>query len=63
MRKQKALPSIHFDRSFKKVVFACDAGMGSSAMGAQTLSKKLKASGLNVTVPHYALNEVPLDTQ
>ncbi|WP_276932892.1 PTS mannitol-specific transporter subunit IIBC [Dubosiella newyorkensis] len=47
----------------QKVVFACDAGMGSSAMGAATLSKKLKASGLNVTVPHYALNEVPLDTQ
>ena len=46
-----------------KIVFACDAGMGSSAMGAATLSKKLKASGLNVTVPHYALNEVPLDTQ
>lgn len=47
----------------QKVVFACDAGMGSSAMGAATLSKKLKASGLDVTVPHYALNEVPLDTQ
>jgi len=26
----------------KKIVFACDAGMGSSAMGATTLNKKLK---------------------
>lgn len=46
-----------------KVVFACDAGMGSSAMGAASLSKKMKAAGMDVTVPHYALNEVPLDTQ
>ena len=37
--------------------------MGSSAMGAASLSKKMKAAGMDVTVPHYALNEVPLDTQ
>lgn len=47
----------------EKIAFCCDAGMGSSAMGAASLSKKLKAAGLNVTIPHYALNEVPLDTQ
>ena len=29
-----------------KIVFACDAGMGSSAMGANRLKKKLKAAGL-----------------
>ncbi len=46
-----------------KVVFACDAGMGSSAMGAASLSRKLKSAGHDVNVPHYALNEVPLDTQ
>ena len=46
-----------------KIVFACDAGMGSSAMGAANLTKKLKAAGIDITVPHSALNEVPLDTQ
>ena len=33
-----------------KIVFACDAGMGSSAMGATTLTKKLNAAGMQVTV-------------
>lgn len=50
---------IHLD----KIAFCCDAGMGSSAMGAASLSKKLKAAGVNVSIPHYALNEVPLDTE
>lgn len=46
-----------------KVVFACDAGMGSSAMGATTLTKKLKAAGLDIQVAHFAIDDVPQDTQ
>lgn len=46
-----------------KIVFACDAGMGSSAMGATTLTKKLNAAGMKVTVEHLALDDVPKDTQ
>lgn len=49
--------------SVSKIVFACDAGMGSSAMGATTLTKKLNAAGMHVTVEHYALDDVPKDTQ
>lgn len=49
--------------SVTKIVFACDAGMGSSAMGATTLSKKLKANGMDIDVKHYAINDVPLDTE
>ena len=45
------------------IVFACDAGMGSSAMGATTLTKKLNAAGMKVTVEHFALDDVPKDTQ
>ena len=45
------------------VVFACDAGMGSSAMGATTLTKKLKANGINVDVKHFAIDDVPMDTE
>lgn len=44
------------------IVFACDAGMGSSAMGATTLTKKLKAAGMDIHVEHFALDDVPLDT-
>ena len=46
-----------------KIVFACDAGMGSSAMGATTLTKKLNAAGMKGTVEHFALDDVPKDTQ
>jgi PTS system mannitol-specific IIC component len=46
----------------KKIVFACDAGMGSSAMGATKLRKKLQAAGLtDITVAHSPVSEVPAD--
>lgn len=43
------------------IVFACDAGMGSSAMGATALTKKLKNAGLDIAVEHYALDDIPND--
>ncbi|MFI3166920.1 MAG: PTS mannitol transporter subunit IICB [Bacillota bacterium] len=46
----------------KKIVFACDAGMGSSAMGATTLRKMFKDNGIDVKVPHFAIDSIPLDT-
>lgn len=49
--------------SIKKICFACDAGMGSSAMGATTLSKKLKAAGLDIKVVHTAIEDVPNDAE
>ena len=46
----------------RKIVFACDAGMGSSAMGATKLRKKLQAAGLlEITVIHSPVSEVPAD--
>ena len=50
-------------KKLRKIVFACDAGMGSSAMGATILTKKLKAAGIDVDVPHYAINDIPADTE
>ncbi|WP_379145296.1 PTS mannitol transporter subunit IICB [Paenibacillus sp. sgz500992] len=44
-----------------KIVFACDAGMGSSAMGASVLRKKLQAAGVNITVVNSAVSEIPAD--
>jgi PTS system mannitol-specific IIC component len=44
-----------------KIVFACDAGMGSSAMGASVLRKKLQAAGVNLTVVNSAVSEIPAD--
>jgi len=47
-----------------KIVFACDAGMGSSAMGATVLKKKLAAAGLgHIEVIHASVSEIPKDAQ
>jgi PTS system mannitol-specific IIC component len=44
----------------KHVVFACDAGMGSSAMGATTFKKKLKKAGRDdISVVHSAIEKIP----
>ncbi len=47
----------------KAVYVACDAGMGSSAMGAGLLRKKVDAAGLDITVTNYAINALPADSQ
>jgi len=46
----------------KKIVFACDAGMGSSALGATKLRKKLKEAGItDINVVHLPVSELPQD--
>lgn len=44
-----------------KIVFACDAGMGSSAMGASILRNKMKKADLEITVINTAINNLPAD--
>ncbi|MBC5638611.1 PTS mannitol transporter subunit IICBA [Ornithinibacillus sp. BX22] len=46
-----------------KIVFACDAGMGSSAMGASLLRKKVKEANLDVTVTNSAISNLTNDAQ
>ena len=44
------------DQPIRTIVFACDAGMGSSAMGATVVRNKLKKAGLaDVTVTNLAI--------
>jgi PTS system mannitol-specific IIC component len=44
------------DREISNIVFACDAGMGSSAMGASVLRNKIKKAGVeDVTVVNKAI--------
>jgi len=47
--------------NIQKIVFACDAGMGSSAMGASILRNKVKKAGLNIEVTNTAINNLPDD--
>ena len=44
-----------------KVVFACDAGMGSSTMGASVFRKKVQKAGLDVEVVNTSLEKIPAD--
>ncbi|MEV6600194.1 PTS lactose transporter subunit IIB [Actinoplanes sp. NPDC051346] len=46
-------------RSVRKLVVACDAGMGSSVMLAAQLRRELRA--LPVTVEHHAVAAIPAD--
>ncbi|WP_313716545.1 PTS mannitol transporter subunit IICB [Arsenicicoccus bolidensis] len=50
------------DRQIRTVVYACDAGMGSSAMGASVLRKRVEKAGLSVAVSHAAIEKVPPGT-
>lgn len=51
-------------QKIRKIAFACDAGMGSSAMGASVLKKKLAAVGLNdIEVIHTPVSSIPADVQ
>ena len=47
------------DKEIRSIVFACDAGMGSSAMGASVLRKKIQAAGHGeVTVVNKAISNL-----
>ncbi|OLQ91289.1 PTS mannitol transporter subunit IICBA [Vibrio panuliri] len=43
----------------QSIIVACDAGMGSSAMGASMLRKKVQDAGLNIHVTNLAINNLP----
>lgn len=45
----------------KKIVFACDAGMGSSAMGATKFRNRIKAERPDVTVINTSVDNIPAD--
>lgn len=52
----------HDFSNVQKVIFACDAGMGSSAMGAGMLRNKFKKADLSdIEVTNTAINQLPDD--
>ena len=50
-----SIPAAHVDQ----IIFACEAGMGSSLMGVSALKKKLKQANVNVQVVHKPVRSVP----
>lgn len=50
------------NKTVQRILVACDSGMGSSAMGASVLRKRLKAEGLDyITVVNDSANRVGRD--
>ncbi|MGL5617178.1 MAG: PTS mannitol transporter subunit IIBC, partial [Sarcina sp.] len=50
-------------KKVSKIIVACDAGMGSSAMGATTLRNKIKKAGLSIEVVHCPVDDIPTDAE
>ena len=48
-------------KDIRKVVIACDAGMGSSVMVASQMRQRLKQ--YDVAVEHVPVNDIPADAQ
>ncbi|WP_372631845.1 PTS transporter subunit EIIC [Cohnella sp.] len=51
------------DENGYTVCFACDAGMGSSAMGAAILRKRLRTARMEATVVHSSIDQIPPDAR
>ncbi|PRO66409.1 PTS mannitol transporter subunit IICB [Alkalicoccus urumqiensis] len=50
-------------KEVSKISFACDAGAGSSALGATTFRKKLSKQNIDgIEVKHYRIEDVPTDS-
>ena len=63
MREMKgtAEAAVISDTQGGTIVFACDAGMGSSAMGATRFRNRIKAERPDLTVEHSSVDTVPAD--
>jgi mannitol PTS system EIICBA or EIICB component len=59
--KKKEEKEFSFD-NVNKIIFACDAGMGSSAMGASILKNKAKKADLHIDITNTSINNIPSDT-
>ena len=54
-----SIPSAQVDT----IIFACEAGIGSSIMGVNALKKKLKQAGVSVNVIHKPVRAVPANAK
>ncbi|MGQ0286414.1 PTS mannitol transporter subunit IICBA [Pasteurellaceae bacterium 22721_9_1] len=60
---QATQPVVTDFNGLQKIFVSCDAGMGSSAMGASMLRKKVKDAGLPLEVTNCAINDLPADAR
>lgn len=53
--------TIERSEEVKKIIFACDAGMGSSAMGATKFRNRIKNDRPDITVSNTSVDTIPAD--
>lgn len=61
--KAQSKGKVSLPSAINQIYVACDAGMGSSAMGASMLRKKVEEAGLNIEVKNIAINDLPDNAQ
>ena len=57
-RKMKSEGEPVFMKKIDEIIFACDAGMGSSAMGASLLRKQLELAGIKIPVSYCSVHQL-----
>lgn len=60
--EELAAENIALTNGHKKIMFCCDAGMGSSALAATRFRKRVGTAGVDATVANCAIDELPGDT-
>lgn len=50
-------------QEISSIVFACDAGVGSSVMGSSILKKKIQKAGFDIEIKHSAVDSLLKDTK
>lgn len=64
IRKGEEGASFPNPETIQHIIFACDAGLGSSAMGATMVRNKLKDAGIqSISVTNIAISNLPTDAQ
>lgn len=68
VKKEESVSTSDAVKSWKtedieRIIFACDAGIGSSAMGSGILKKKVKDAGLSIIVENSAVDVVDKNTK
>lgn len=59
---ETAVPgTIERSAEIRKIIFACDAGMGSSAMGATKFRNRIKSDRPDITVANTSVDNIPSD--
>lgn len=61
MKNKRTEAPVNISGKVSKIIVACDAGMGSSAMGASLLRKKVVKAGLDIVVKNMPIDKLTED--